>query len=73
MSDGWSAEKRVLAGLGAMVLLELLEQAVGLRHRAARAVAMRVYEFDRASRHGSHRAEVIMFLAGMGGARRHHR
>jgi len=70
MTEGWTPDKRVLYGLGAMVALELLERAVGLRHRASRAVAMRVYEFDRASRHGSHRAEVIMFLAGLGGARR---
>jgi hypothetical protein len=70
MSEGWTPDKRVLYGLGAMVALELLERAVGLRHRASRAVAM--YEFDRASRHGSHRAEVIMFLAGLGGARRPH-
>jgi hypothetical protein len=70
MNEGWTPDKRVLYGLGAMVALELLERAVGLRHRASRAVGMRLYEFDRASRHGSHRAEVIMFLAGLGEARR---
>jgi hypothetical protein len=70
MTDGWDPQKRVLAGLGAMLFLEVLERAVGLRRRATQVVATRVYEFDRASRHGSHRAEVIMFLAGVGAARR---
>jgi hypothetical protein len=73
MSEGWSAEKRVLAALGAMVVIELLERAVGLRRRAGRALAVRLYEFDRSTTHGMHRAEVSMFLAGLTGARRHDR
>ena len=70
---GWSAEKRVLAGLGAMVVVEVLERAIGLRRRAGRALALRLYEYDRSTRHGMHRAEVSMFMAGLTGARRQHR
>jgi hypothetical protein len=73
VSEGWSAEKRVLAALGAMVVVELLERAVGLRRRAGRAVALRLSEADRSITHGMHRAEVGTFLAGMTGSRRHHR
>jgi hypothetical protein len=73
MTERWDPQKRVLAGLGAMVVVELLEQAFGLRRRARRAVALRLYEFDRSTRHGMHRAEVSMFIAGLSGARHPHR
>jgi hypothetical protein len=36
-------------------------------------VALRLYEFDRSTRHGMHRAEVSMFIAGLSGARHPHR
>ena len=73
MTEGWSPQRRVLAGLGAMLVVELLEQAFGLRRRVARAVALRLYEFDRTTRHGLHRDEIGMLIAGLSGARRSHR
>ena len=73
MTEGWDPKRRVLAGLGAMLVLELLEQAFGLRRRVARAVALRLYEFDRTTRHGMHRDEIGMLIAGLTGARRSHR
>ena len=73
MTEGWDPKRRVLAALGAMVAVELLERAIGLRQRAGRALALRLYEYDRSTRHGMHRAEVSMFLAGLSGARRQHR
>jgi hypothetical protein len=72
MSEQWDPQKRVLAGLGAIVALELLEWAFGLRRRAARAIAMRLYDFDHTTTVGMHRGEVGMFIAGITGARRRH-
>jgi hypothetical protein len=73
MTEGWDPQRRVLAGLGAMLAVEMLERAFGLRRRAARAMALRLYEFDRSTRSGLHRAEVSMFIAGLTGSRRQHR
>jgi hypothetical protein len=69
--SGWDPQKRVLAGIGAILAIELLERAVGLRRRASRAIALRLYQYDDSTRRGLHRAEVSMFIAGLSGARRH--
>jgi hypothetical protein len=71
MNEGWDLHKRMLVGLGAIAVLEVLEWAVGLRRRASRAIALRLYDYDHSTRVGLHRGEVSMFIAGLTGARRH--
>jgi len=70
MTEGWDPKKRVLVALGAMLAVELLERALGLRRRAAQALTVRLYDFDHTSRQGMHRAEISMFMAGLTGAAR---
>ena len=72
-TSGWSPEKRALIGLAAIVVVGLLEDAVRLRRRAGRALAVRLQDFDASTSHGVHRSEVGMFIAGLSGARRHAR
>jgi hypothetical protein len=71
--SSWSPEKRVLAGLAAIVVLELLEDAIRLRSRTVRALTLRLQDWDATTSRGLHRSEVGMFMAGLSGARRHHR
>jgi hypothetical protein len=72
-TSGWSPEKRALVGLAAIVVVGLLEDALRLRRRAGRALAVRLQDFDAAASHGAHRSEIGMFIAGLSGTRRHGR
>jgi hypothetical protein len=65
----WSPQQRALAGIGAIVVVELLEWVLTLRGQATRAVALRLIEFDASTRRDFRRGQVGMFLAGLSGAR----
>jgi hypothetical protein len=72
-SSGWSLQKRARIGLAAIVVVGLLEDAARLRRRAGRALTAQLQDVDASARHGAHRSEVGMFIAGLSGTRRHGR
>jgi hypothetical protein len=65
----WTPQQRALAGIGAIVVVEMLEVLLRMRGQATRAVALRLGEFDASTRRDFRRGQVGMFLAGLAGAR----
>ena len=69
-SSRWTRERKAMVGISAVVLMEVIERAVGLRSRGTRAVAAWWVHVDDSTRRDLRRAEADLVARVLSGSRR---